>query len=606
MSIKIFPERKAPLTLFRQDGSVEIVRGIAMARYYSQNYRKTLLIVFMFTALAFGCAGADMARAENAKKATAATQRIAQAVQKREAVFFDKAALEAFYAQRGGKLLWTAGGRGAKDSIRRILAGLENAETHGLNPEQYHVAQIRAYLDGMSKDKTLADLLISDGLMHYGHDLGGMRIDPKTIKQKADYWRQAPPALDILQKVASADNPMRAVESFAPRNDFYEALRRELARLSREESGYDSVLPMNFGGSNHFTPGSRHKDVAALRVRLGVPYVPEYGPESYYDDETASAVMTFQRAHGLEPDGIIGPQTLSVLNRTQRERREQIIANMERQRWLDQEKPDRYILVNIPQQLLWAVDRNRVVHEMKVVVGMPSRRTKEFKAEVKGVRFNPNWTVPIGIKMADFLPKLRNDPGYLSEKGIEIIKGHGAQAVTLDPYAIDWQSVGSREMNQMRFVQNPGDNNALGAVRILMPNDYNIYMHDTNHPEYFARGQRTYSSGCIRLAEPEKIANFVLAQNGDWSPTEMPGIIASGKTTEIMASKSFPVYIVYQTMWLDGNGRLVYGPDVYRRDRDLLEVLRRMKGYRFTGTEPDQRFAAAGKKSPSSSQTYND
>lgn len=517
--------------------------------------------------------------------------------------FTDSEAMENFYDMRGHVPLWTKGGDLARAT--EALRIFENSWTHGLNPSRYHTREIQALLENpILTDKARLELLVTDAAIRYGSDLTGMRFDPKLIKQKPEFWRMPLKPQEIIEKIAAGTDPVKGLKSLEPNTKLYRALQDELVRLSKEESDYDHVLPMTFGGDNHFTPGEKHKDVASLRVRLGVPYKKELGPENYYDDNTAAAMMKFQRAHGLEPDGIIGPQSLHVLNRTQKERMEQVIANLERLRWLDQEKPDRYLLVNIPQQLLWAVENGRVAHEMKVVVGMPWRRTKEFKTEVTGIRFNPNWTVPINLKMADFLPKLKEDPSYLSQKGIEVIKGYGSNAVTLDPLSIDWHKVGWKEMGEMRFVQTPGDHNALGAIRVLMPNEYNIYLHDTNHPEYFERGQRTYSSGCIRLSEPEKIADFVLRKNKDYSVAERKTLIEAGETVDVKAAGSFPIYIIYQSIWQDDKGRLVYGPDVYKRDRELIEVLSGLNGYRLPH-EPDVRHADAGGVNAGTALAYN-
>ncbi|PJB70531.1 MAG: murein L,D-transpeptidase [Alphaproteobacteria bacterium CG_4_9_14_3_um_filter_47_13] len=551
-----------------------------MAHFILKNHKSRLLLIMVVIVMSCGYALRSDAQYSRGMSDLEMSSLLSKKLQKsgfeadKMIRFFDPVSIRAFYEARDYRPLWND-----TEDIRDILGIFEASWTHGLNPNEYHVTQIKQFLKEGRRDGSGLELAVTDGVMRYGHDLGGMRFDPSLIKQKAEYWRMPVDGLTLMKTVTASHDYVQAIKDFAPDNTLYVALQKELVRLLQEESGYDHVLPMGFGGSNHFIPGSKSKDVVSLRIRLGVQYKPEYGAENYYDDNTASAMMAFQRAHGLEPDGIIGPQSLAVLNRSNRDRMEQIVANLERARWLPQEKPDRYLLVNIPQQLVWAVDKGKTVFEMKVVVGMPWRRTKEFTTEVKGVRFNPNWTVPIGIKMADFLPKLKENPDYLTEKNIEIIKGYGKEAVTLDPHAIDWNTVGWKEMGAMRFVQNPGDDNALGAVRILMPNIYNIYMHDTNHPEFFERGQRTYSSGCIRLHEPEKMANFVLGGNGDWSPRDMDGIIATGKTTEVMTSKPFPVYIIYQTVWLDGKGQIVYGSDVYKRDRELIDVLAAMHGY---------------------------
>lgn len=506
--------------------------------------------------------------------------------------YFNRGAVEAFYEGREFAPLWVTN-RGDAERAEEVLALFDASWTHGLNPENYHVGEIRGLIGSDSKaDKARLELLVTDAAIRYGRDLTGMRIDPRAIQQKAEYWRKALSSEEVLEKLAASASPVRALREMEPATPLYKALQKELVRLGDAQNGYEHVLPLKFGGNTHFTPGSRHKDVAGLRVRLGIAHDPALGAESFYDDETAAAVMRLQREHGLHADAIIGPQTLAILNQSNRARMEQVVANLERLRWLEQDRPERYLLVNIPQQLVWAVEDGKVAFESRVVVGMPWRRTKDFKTEVQGVRFNPNWTVPMGIKMADFLPKLKEDPNYLTEKGIEVIKGYGSEAETLDPTAIDWHSVDRREMNAMRFVQRPGDHNALGAVRVLMQNDYDIYMHDTNHPEFFEKDQRTYSSGCIRLSEPEKVANFVLQDNDDWSQEKMDALIADGKTVEVYAEKKFPVYIIYQSMWLDDSGRLVYGADVYKRDQELIEVLAKMDGYSLPAA--DSRVAEAG------------
>ncbi len=500
--------------------------------------------------------------------------------------FADPDAMHSVYESLEYQPVWL--GRGSStERAEEALALFEDAWRHGLNPDHYHVKQIRSLLNNpISVDKARLELFLSDAAMRYGRDLTGMRVDPGAIKQRGEYWRVPFSGEEVMAHVTRARNPVSALESLAPNTKLYRALQDELVRLINEEGRYEHLLPMNFGGDHHFTPGERHKDVEALRVRIG--YDRADGP--YYDDDTAGAVMAFQRQHGLEPDGIIGPQTLSVLNRSQSDRKHQVIANMERLRWLDQERPDRYLLVNIPQQLLWGVENGRVDFEMKVIVGLPYRRTKDFTTEATGVRFNPRWHVPLSIKMRDFLPKLQEDPAVLAEKKISLIRGYGHEAEYLDPYSIDWHNISWGEMGKIRFVQSAGDHNALGRVRVLMPNRYNIYMHDTNKPEYFERGQRTLSSGCVRMSEPEKAAEFILRHNDGWSKRDMDELIAAGDTVEVYADEPFPVYIIYQSIWLDDKGRLVYGPDLYRRDRDLIAALDNINGYKLPDAT-DRRYA---------------
>jgi murein L,D-transpeptidase YcbB/YkuD len=508
--------------------------------------------------------------------------------------FMDKAAMQSFYAARKNEPYWLTGW----DKTRKAeeLVGLiEQSWTHGLNPESYHLKELRTLMENPKGDNAdRLELTLTDAAMRYAHDMSGMRINAGDLGLKAKYWRQPLNGPAVAQGFMQARDITAALKAMAPQSELYRKMQAELVNQAREANKTDNLLPLAFGGAYMFKPGQSQKDVAKLRKLLEVDYDPANGPENFYDDDLAAAVMNFQRERNLEPDGIIGPSTISVLNRSHRDAMEQIVANMERLRWLGNDTPSRYIMVNIPSQRLWAIENGRVAEEMDVVVGLPARQTKQFKTEVTGVRFNPTWTVPLNLKMQDFKPKLVRNPDYLTDSGISVIKGVGSEARTLDPHSVDWENISWREMNKMRFVQKPGDHNALGRIRVLMPSEYDIYMHDTNHKEFFERTQRTYSSGCIRLSKPEAVARFILKDNADWSDAKMDALIDAGKMVEVDADKPFPVYIVYQSIWLDDNGGLVFGPDVYKQDKKLIDALARQKGYALPKPEKDDMASLDG------------
>ncbi len=492
----------------------------------------------------------------------------------------DAPAIRAFYAARENHPFWL-GYDSSQRKIKDTLSVLKDSWTHGLNPDTYHATEIESLIKAphlSKKNRVRLELLLTDGAMHYGRDVTGMRVDPAAVRQKAEFWRQPMAGEKVMAAVSQAKNPAQALAGLAPHTKIYNALRSELLRLANERNDYERFLPIDFK-LTMFRPGERHREVPALRGRMGLIYNPENGPENFYDDQLAAAVMKFQKQHGLDADGIIGSKTLALLNRTNRGQMEQIVANLERLRWMDQELPERYIVVNIPSQTLWAIEKDRIVHKMPVVVGMPVRQTRDFKTEITGIRFNPTWTVPTGIKQADMLPKLKENPLALVEKGIELFRGHGRNAPTIDPESVNWNNISRAELNHINMVQVPGDHNALGRVRVLMQNEFDIYLHDTNHPELFDKDDRTASSGCIRLSQPRKIASFVLSRNKGWTDAEMDYLIETGKTVEVPAEQKLPVYIVYQSIWMDDREQLVYGSDVYKRDRKLIEVLGAMNGF---------------------------
>jgi murein L,D-transpeptidase YcbB/YkuD len=499
--------------------------------------------------------------------------------------FRDTPAMSNVYAENDGRAFWVDARSDQQEKATIILKTLQNAWTHGLNPEQYHVREISALLGTQEPmEKAQLELLLSDALMRYGHDLTGMRLPANAIRQDPQFWRKSVPGYDALKAVTAAPDLQAALDSFAPNDAFYNRLRQELMILAESpDRALEQSTPISFSGAI-LRPGDYHRDVVKLRARLGQEHDPAYGSDRKYDDRLSAAVIKFQRENGVAADGAIGPQTLSLLNRSTREKMEQIIANMERLRWLDAEKPERYILVNIPSATLWAVENGEVALQMPVIVGRPERQTKSFITQISGVRFNPKWTVPPTIKAQDFLPKLVEDPTYLQNKGIEVSQIIDGQRVTLDSTAIDWSTVSRSDLKNLRMVQGAGDDNALGRFRVLMENPYDIYLHDTNSPGLFSKQMRALSSGCIRMYDPEAVTQFILKGNNNWSEGRMRNILASGRTTEIVATQGMKVYILYQTIWQDKDGALVYGPDSYKQDRRLIDAMKGLKAYKIPET----------------------
>jgi len=490
--------------------------------------------------------------------------------------FQDGKAMKVYYQHRENQTFWVDDS-GLQSRAEELLDTLENSWTHGLNPNKYHIKEIRALSEGHNPlRKAELELLMTDAFMRYAHDLTGMRVPPEHIKLNPDHWRTPMASYEILNFLSgeySMDKALRAIE---PQGATYKKLRKELIRLADEDAyDYERFLPVHFGGL--MKPGWGHKGVIGLRSRMGLPQPKR--SKGHYDDTLAAAVMKFQRENDLEPDGIIGDKTLQLLNRTKKDKMLQLIANMERLRWIEPNKPERFIVVNIPSATLWAIDHGRVKLEMPVIVGSPWRRTRVFKTQITGVRLNPKWTIPPTVKRFDILPKILEDGNYLADKGIELIKGYGSAAQTLDPSVIDWNNISPREINKIRFVQTPGEHNPLGRVRIRMPNDYSMFLHDTNHPEYFNKAERAVSSGCMRMKYPEKVANFVLSREKGWDGRVMDEVLETKIETDFDIAERIPVYILYYTAWVGNKGQVVFGTDVYNYDTKLIAELAKIDGY---------------------------
>lgn len=487
--------------------------------------------------------------------------------------FFDTPGMKAFYEARGFEPVWIQNSIFSQQKAQKILSVLENSWTHGLNPNQYHVNEIRQLMDeAKGADRFQLDLVLSDALVRYGRDMSAMRVDPQRIGQRSRYWRQPLRGIDILDHVANHADVKAAMEQMEPRGQLYKKLQEELITLyktPKENASSPKVVI-----KRAVRPGTTDKAVLAIRSRMGFKSDKNMEGHYFYDDALAKSVMAFQGAHGLKPDGIVGAQTASLMNITREDKINQVLANLERLRWVEQNKPDRYIMVNVPSATLWAVENEKIVMEMPVVVGRPDRPTNIFSTQVTGIRYNPTWTIPPTIKRDDYLPKLRQNPYYLSDRGIEL-KENGQ---TIDPGQIDWNSKTWSEVNAMRMVQGSGATNPLGKVRFLMDNPFNIYLHDTTSKDLFAKSERALSSGCVRLQKPIELADFVLEKNKGWSAEKRDEILKAGKLKEVFAQESMPVYILYQTVWLGNKGQIVYGADLYGHDKQLVKALAEIGG----------------------------
>jgi murein L,D-transpeptidase YcbB/YkuD len=309
-------------------------------------------------------------------------------------------------------------------------------------------------------------------------------------------------------------------------------------------------------------PGARGPDVALLRQRLAVT---EDLPANKingdaYDDALAAAVRHFQARHGLPETGSVGPATLAELNVPVGQRLHQLAASIERLAAMDINFGERYVVVNIPSTVAEAVEGDHVVRRYVVVVGKTDRPSPTVSTLITTVNLNPTWTVPLSIAKKDIITKMRKDPGYIGRMHIRALDAQGNE---IDPKAIDWNS--DRSPN-FTLRQDSGTWNALGAVRIDMPNPYSVYMHDTNHKNLFSNDYRFESSGCTRVAEVRDLATWLLADNPGWGRAEIDAGIAKGERVDVRLTHKVPVAWTYLTGWVTRDGTIHFRDDIYGLD----------------------------------------
>jgi L,D-transpeptidase YcbB len=326
-------------------------------------------------------------------------------------------------------------------------------------------------------------------------------------------------------------------------------------------------------------PGDRSERVATLRTRLqvsgdmpssGLSQSSQYSTlpdDTLFDDELEQAVRAFQSRHGLQVDGSVGPMTLAALQVPVEVRIAQMVLNLERWHRDRQALEDRYILVNIPAFTLDVVEHERAVMRMRVIVGKPHQRTPMFHATMTYLVLNPYWEVPHSIAKREILPELHNDPTYLQKHNMKVIESWGPSVQVVDPATINWSAISSHDL-RYRFRQEPGTQNALGQIKFKFPNAFNVYLHDTSTPSLFAKSQRAFSHGCIRVEKPIDLAAYLLQDIPQWSRQRILATIAGNAQQRIDLRTPMPVHIVYRTAWVDEDGSVQFRPDIYRYDKE--------------------------------------
>jgi len=350
----------------------------------------------------------------------------------------------------------------------------------------------------------------------------------------------------------------------APKSAQFLALKAELAKV-RAAAGNEAqavqvpeTLKLKPGESNadlaKVIAAIQHKGSDALKTQHSAVFA-SYQNTPTYAPELVEVVKSFQKEIGLKADGVIGPATVRAMTgHTSDDKIEKLIVAMEQSKWLPDDLGSRYVFINQPAFRVYYHQNGQEQFSMRVVVGSPSHQTFFFQDEIQTVELNPYWGVPQSIIINEMLPKLRQDPSYLDRMGYQVEVSGKAVSST----AVDWR--GSTQAISVR--QPPSSDNALGELKILFPNAHAIYMHDTPQKSFFQRDMRALSHGCVRLAEPRKMAAAVLGI----TEQDLAGKIAQGKNQAIQVPQKFPVYVAYFTAWPNKDGHIEYFDDVYKRD----------------------------------------
>lgn len=465
--------------------------------------------------------------------------------------------------------------------LNALITSLDELRDDGLDPDDYHYPSLQSYrLDlRMNKltveDRANLDLLATDAFMLSLYHLYLGKVDPQKVSSQWNFSQRPTQLEDGLARFAQRLAAGEVRETYAatrPQHVWYQRGRERLReyRAIAAAGGWPSVAD-----GPTLKPGMQDARIPVLRERLrvtkdlapaGADALPE---DDVFDPTLVTAVQNFQSRHGLTADGAVGPGTRAAMNVPVQSRIDQIRVNLERGRWTLHEIKGEFVLVDVAGFYVSYFRNDEPVWTSRVVVGRDERETPIFRSTITYVVINPTWTIPPGILVKDKLPELQRNPGALKRMNIRVLDGSGRE---VDPYSINWHKYGPSRLPPYQFRQDPGPDNALGLIKIMFPNPYLVYLHDSPAKSLYDQDQRTFSSGCIRVQKPFELAELVL-HDPQWSQQAIADAIATQETRTVNLATPVPVLILYWTAQPRPDGQVNFRKDIYGRDAATLAAL---------------------------------
>ena len=502
-----------------------------------------------------------------------------------------RADVKKFYDAGSNSPAWIQTGQPRPQALAMIEL-FKQASRKGLNPDDYDAVRWDARIAKLQpagpppSDADLAhiDLALTVCTMRYISDLRIGRVNPQHFKFGLDVGPKKYDLPDLVrtQVLTAADVPALIAKDEPP----YEGYRRAEVALATymklAGAGDAPAVPIPPKGVRPHKPFSgtpqlivRLRQLGDLATDAAVPANP-----ASYDGAVVDAVKHFQLRHGLEPDGVLGKDTVTQLNQPLSLRVRQLELTLERYRWIPPNFPEPPLVVNIPEFRLRTLRKQPAEYlTMRVVVGKAMRtQTPVFAENMRYLIFRPYWNVPPSIQRSELVPKSQRDPNYLADHGFEVVSSGGV--VVSDGSVTDDVMRGLRS-GAFSIRQKPGPKNALGLVKFMFPNPYNVYLHSTPQPELFARARRDFSHGCIRVENPAALAAWVLRDKKEWTVDRIRAAMNGDSSVQVNLDKPIPVLILYSTAVVEPDGEVRFFEDIYGHDALLVKVL--ASGYPYPG-----------------------
>lgn len=479
----------------------------------------------------------------------------------------ERAAVEKFYGARDYAPVWTQGGS-LTAAAKGVIARLKDAASDGLNPADYPVPDFAA----ATTPDALADaeLKLTASMFDYARQAQSGRMHWSQVSADILYPEHPVDPNDVLAKVTTATDASAALDSYNPPQKLYKELKAKLAQLRGQTDG--PVIEIADGPAMKYTPARGKKQaeivvedprVPQLRAKLGIA---ENASDTRYDATVAEAVRKFQDGAEIKPTGILDDKTVKALNSPKRDKQiDVVLVNMERWRWLPRDLGvpalgDAYVILNIPDYTLKVMQRGQQVWTTRVVTGKPGQHATPLLTEtMKYITVNPTWNVPPSIVYNEYLPALQQDPTVLQRMGLKLEQNRDGS---------------------VHISQPPGEANALGRIRFNFPNKFLVYQHDTPDKNLFARDERAFSHGCMRVQNPDQYASVLLniaMPNEKYTPERVRSMYGKSEI-DLKFPTPIPVNITYQTAFVDDGGKLQFRKDVYGRDATMINILKNGRG----------------------------
>lgn len=470
---------------------------------------------------------------------TAIAERLQDGLALRRLSERERGEIAAAYQAHENRPFWIDG-KGWNEAGKRIVAALGRAADDGLSPNDYPLPAFEA----SDKDKlALADIRLSALAVLYARDARGGRLEPRRLSKLITPTLYLPSATEVLSELAGATDAGAVLAAYNPPHEGYRRLKDKLAELRQH---LDDTPLVRIPAGPTLKLGMRDERVPLVRARLGL------GPseEPVFDRSTSLALADFQKKAGLPANGILSERTLAALGKPATvQGEEDIVAQMERWRWLPPDLGVDHIMVNVPEMRVRVIRSGAVVHEARTIIGKPESATPIFSHKMDHVIVNPSWYVPPSILKKEFLPGLAADPDYAAKRGYVVTRTKGGGISVRQP---------------------PGERNALGWIKFMFPNEHAVYLHDTPNRRLFANEKRAFSHGCVRVENPFALADQVLGP--EWTTERLKKLIGSGER-RINLPQPLPIHLVYNTIVVGADGKITRFDDVYGFHRLVRQAL---------------------------------